>query len=331
MSQEKDIKNHIGLRLREERERLGLSQPALGEIGGVTKLTQLNYEKGKGVPDAAYLYTIHKALGINIHYILTGIRTPGIAAKSSTAINQRPETPQADDSASGDLFFNELNIKGLDMRKKRQDSFANDAEESVIERIAQLVKRHPSRSAAARAWGININTLNSYFKNDMPAPMPREHQLSKIAESEGVSLRWLTTGEGEPPKSQKTREHRDKLSEILDFLTEDERLRLATTLARKGVEAILRLLDEDNINSQKQNQSPAQPDHAPTEEEVEEMIMALPVRDSLKIAFARGIHASEAADKEILRILESDRRDASPDCDSVPSVTPDSALKQKNG
>ncbi|EHO1679004.1 hypothetical protein KIN55_003912 [Salmonella enterica] len=234
------------------------------------------------------------------------------------------------------LFLNELNIKRLDMRKKRQDSFANDAEESVIDRIAQLVRRHPSRSAAARAWGININTLNSYFKNDMPAPMPREYQLSKIAESEGVSLRWLTTGDGEPPKSQKTREYRDKLSEILDFLTEDERLRLATALARKGVEAILHLLDEDNINSPKQNQSPTQQPATPptgelTPKEAEALIMSLPVRDSLKAAFARGLHANKEADQEILRILESHERAPSPDGDSVPSVTPDSALKQKNG
>ncbi|MCL7660626.1 XRE family transcriptional regulator, partial [Klebsiella pneumoniae] len=44
------MQNNIGSRLREERERLGLSQQALGEIGGVKKLTQLNYEKGDRAP-----------------------------------------------------------------------------------------------------------------------------------------------------------------------------------------------------------------------------------------------------------------------------------------
>ena len=35
------MQDYIGMRLREERERLGLSQAALGEIGGVKKLTFL--------------------------------------------------------------------------------------------------------------------------------------------------------------------------------------------------------------------------------------------------------------------------------------------------
>ncbi|EAB4161848.1 helix-turn-helix transcriptional regulator [Salmonella enterica] len=76
MSQDKDIKFYIGTRLREERERVGLSQPAMGEIGGVTKLTQLNYEKGDRMPDAAYLSILHATLGIDVLYILTGVRTP---------------------------------------------------------------------------------------------------------------------------------------------------------------------------------------------------------------------------------------------------------------
>ncbi len=76
MCQSKDIKIYIGARLREERERVGLSQPEMGEVGGVTKLTQLNYEKGERMPDAAYLSVLHESLGIDVSYILTGQRTP---------------------------------------------------------------------------------------------------------------------------------------------------------------------------------------------------------------------------------------------------------------
>ncbi|EAR6706449.1 bacteriophage CI repressor [Salmonella enterica] len=226
------------------------------------------------------------------------------------------------------------------MRKERQGTFANDAKVPVIDRIAQLVRRYPSRSAAARAWGINVNTLNSYYKNDVPTPTPRENLLAKIAESEGVSLEWLATGDGESPESQKTPINRDRLSEILDFLTEEERQRLAITLARKGVETILYLLDEDSINllEQHRNRAPqvtpqarSQPEHKYTNEELEAMIMALPVRESLKTAFARGVAAGEAADREILRILESHERGVSPG--SVPDATktPDPSLKQNAG
>lgn len=63
----------IGGRLREERARLGLSQPAIGEIGGVTKKTQVLYEAGERNPDSAYLAAIADA-GADVLYILTGQR-----------------------------------------------------------------------------------------------------------------------------------------------------------------------------------------------------------------------------------------------------------------
>ncbi|MEO5522583.1 helix-turn-helix transcriptional regulator [Citrobacter youngae] len=68
------MQDYIGMRLREERERLGLSQAALGEIGGVKKLTQLNYEKGERSPDSSYLCAISK-FGADVQFIVTGIRT----------------------------------------------------------------------------------------------------------------------------------------------------------------------------------------------------------------------------------------------------------------
>lgn len=67
------IYTDIGARLREERERLGLSQPAMGEIGGVKKLTQLNYEKGDRTPDASYLSNLAK-FGLDVQYVVTGVR-----------------------------------------------------------------------------------------------------------------------------------------------------------------------------------------------------------------------------------------------------------------
>ena len=42
----------IGLRLRQERERLGLSQKIFGEIGGVEANAQGKYENGDRAPKA---------------------------------------------------------------------------------------------------------------------------------------------------------------------------------------------------------------------------------------------------------------------------------------
>lgn len=59
----------IGDRLKEERNRLGMSQPDFAALAGTTKKSQITYEKGV-MPDAAYLAAIAKA-GADIQYIVT--------------------------------------------------------------------------------------------------------------------------------------------------------------------------------------------------------------------------------------------------------------------
>lgn len=64
-------------RLREERERLGMSQTALGEIGGVLEQAQIKYESGARKPDAGYLAAVAE-VGIDVLYVITGARSsPG--------------------------------------------------------------------------------------------------------------------------------------------------------------------------------------------------------------------------------------------------------------
>ena len=63
----------VAERLREARENLGFSQEAMGAIGGVTKLTQFNYEAGKRCPDANYLAALAK-VGVDVLYLVTGQR-----------------------------------------------------------------------------------------------------------------------------------------------------------------------------------------------------------------------------------------------------------------
>jgi phage repressor protein C with HTH and peptisase S24 domain len=64
----------ISGRLKEERERIGLSQTALAKIGGVGKTTQINYEKGLRSPDSAYLTAVSEE-GVDIFYVLKGQRS----------------------------------------------------------------------------------------------------------------------------------------------------------------------------------------------------------------------------------------------------------------
>ncbi|TDF81540.1 helix-turn-helix domain-containing protein [Pseudomonas sp. H9] len=67
--------NGIGSRLREERERLGLTQRVFGDIGGVEPNAQGKYESGERTPKADYLAAL-AARGVDALYVLSGSRTP---------------------------------------------------------------------------------------------------------------------------------------------------------------------------------------------------------------------------------------------------------------
>lgn len=139
--------------------------------------------------------------------------------------------------------------------------------EPVIERIFQLIEqRYPSRSAAARAWGINVNTIKNYYQRKDLAPTPRPNQLLKIAEVEGVSMDWLLQGTGTAPTSTSAPTPAPKnpkragsssvdktLMEMISFLSDEEKRGLLEVIARKGVETVLYLLDEDNIELMRQD------------------------------------------------------------------------------
>lgn len=63
----------IGYRLKEERERLGLSQTDFATLAGASKNTQYNYEKGERSPDANYLAAAAEQ-GVDVLYVITGGR-----------------------------------------------------------------------------------------------------------------------------------------------------------------------------------------------------------------------------------------------------------------
>lgn len=67
------VKETLGERLREERDRLGINQNDLADIGGITRNSQGNYERGRQNPDTAYLLAI-SGIGVDVMYVLFGRR-----------------------------------------------------------------------------------------------------------------------------------------------------------------------------------------------------------------------------------------------------------------
>lgn len=68
----------IGERLRQERERLRLSQPAFAAVAGTTKQTLFSWESGKTAPDCFQMAALAEA-GVDVLYVVTGEYTGGTA------------------------------------------------------------------------------------------------------------------------------------------------------------------------------------------------------------------------------------------------------------
>lgn len=78
-------------RLKAERARLRLSQAEMAEVGGVGLNSQSNYENGHRSPDAAYLERV-AAHGVDITYLLTGVRAPVVVVEGKAEAQAVEET-----------------------------------------------------------------------------------------------------------------------------------------------------------------------------------------------------------------------------------------------
>ena len=126
------MQTSTGERLKEERVRLGLSQAALGEIGGVRKQSQLNYEKGERNPDSTYLSAIAK-FGADIQYIVTGIRSAeSLSPDEQELINLFRQAPLAVKAAAlaalnaGNAASDSITVSGSGNRVAGRDYNENN-------------------------------------------------------------------------------------------------------------------------------------------------------------------------------------------------------------
>jgi transcriptional regulator with XRE-family HTH domain len=86
--------NSSPARLRAERNRLGLSQVALGQALGVTKWTIINYERtaDRGTPIPADLLSACSRLGMDVQYIVTGVSSSNLNRVAEEAGSYRVES-----------------------------------------------------------------------------------------------------------------------------------------------------------------------------------------------------------------------------------------------
>jgi transcriptional regulator with XRE-family HTH domain len=69
-----DVDRHVGARMRERRIMLGLTQPELAELIGVTYQQAHKYEKGINRVAAGRLYNLARVLGVELNYFFEGLQ-----------------------------------------------------------------------------------------------------------------------------------------------------------------------------------------------------------------------------------------------------------------
>lgn len=75
----------MGDRVREERERLGLSQTAFGAVGGASKRTQIGWEGGRSSPTLDAIVAWAK-IGVDVQYLATGMRSAAALTRDEEAL-----------------------------------------------------------------------------------------------------------------------------------------------------------------------------------------------------------------------------------------------------
>ena len=79
---------NIGDRLKEERERLRMTQESFSVAGGAGKRAYIRYEQGERLPDAGFLAAI-SASGADVLYIVTGQRSQALPPEATLPQDER--------------------------------------------------------------------------------------------------------------------------------------------------------------------------------------------------------------------------------------------------
>lgn len=77
-----DQKTGCGERIREERERLGFSQPAFAALADASKSSQASWEKETAYPNIKAL-SVWARVGVDVAYVVTGARSSSAAVLAS--------------------------------------------------------------------------------------------------------------------------------------------------------------------------------------------------------------------------------------------------------
>lgn len=136
----------IGQRLREERERFGMSQTAFGQAGGVQKQAQINYESDLRSPDAIYLSS--RRAGREVH---------GKPHARTAAYSQVPHVFVHSCAAAS---------RGRQPRPQQPWHFSS-MNAGDMERLVRRVRLRYGLAEVRRTWGAGMRQLQQEIDGGM--------------------------------------------------------------------------------------------------------------------------------------------------------------------
>lgn len=138
----------LGARLKEERERVGMTQVALASLTGASKSSQIGWESGRAVPNAEYLATA-LTLGMDVVYVLTGMRSDAAvmdAFRRAAEATKMASVTEAERMALWVSLVNGMQQHGDQERQRRLVaawSRCSDADQDVVLRMAEGLAATP--------------------------------------------------------------------------------------------------------------------------------------------------------------------------------------------
>lgn len=121
----------------------------MGQMGGVRRLAQGNYEKGERLPDAAYLTAIAE-VGADVGFILTGQRqTQYPDSESGSARNREQES-----------FTNPSALTGLEGSGEQPPHVDLQRMEKIVEMLDDAAKQAGRRWPAKRLIRVAVEIYN---------------------------------------------------------------------------------------------------------------------------------------------------------------------------
>ena len=150
----------IGLRIREERTRLGLNQPDFAEIAGISKRTLIDWEKDVSSPNAVQLAALHSG-GVDVTYVITG------------------------NKSNENSILNLKDIGGFSLVPVHDDMYISAGHGSVVCEQSQTNNHMAFRNDWIRSRGFNVKDLKVFITHgDSMAPTinDKEPILTNTAE-----------------------------------------------------------------------------------------------------------------------------------------------------